>query len=131
MDGSAMLQAPSPSQEFDSAISSRLGKKQDMSAGGPQNVDLPSMAMSYAQQISMLDPSMQQMAITNIQLQSPELATLVQQYLKQLDKDRGTAAGAGPGQPPGGGQNGSPATGGVDMRPLPDQRSPRRTTAIV
>lgn len=117
------MQPPSVSQEFNAAISSRLGKSNSMQQSGTTGVDLPSMAMAYAQQIEMLDPAMQEVALQNLSTVSPELTQLVQQYIKQLDKDRQKVApgmnGAGTG------------TGGVDMRPLPDQRSPRRLTSIV
>ena len=109
--------APSPDQEFDAAIQSRLGKQQIIQGGGAANADLPSMAMIYAQQIAQLDPAMQQMALQNLQLQSPDMAALVQTYLKQMQKDREKIVG---------GTNGS-----VDMRPLPEQRAPRRLTTLV
>jgi len=115
--GSALLEAPTPDQEFHSAISSRLGRQQNMQQSGQQNVDLPSMAMSYAQQISHLDPAMQQMALQNLQTTSPDLAALTGQYLKQLQKDKEQIMAG--------------SQGGVDMRPLPEQRSPRRMTTLV
>jgi hypothetical protein len=78
-------------------------------------VDINQMAQQLAQQISQLPSEQQQLAIQNLNSQSPDLARLVSQILKQM----------GPGQ-----QQAQPATG-VDMRPMPEQRSPRRQTAMV
>jgi hypothetical protein len=78
------------------------------------NVDLPSLAMAQARQISQMPPEQQQAAIQNLQAQSPELAELVVQMLRKLQ------GGGGQGQQP-----------QVDMRPLPEQRSPRRAAGMV
>ena len=78
------------------------------------NVDLPTLAMAQARQISQMPPEQQQAAIQNLQTQSPELAQLVVQMLAKLQ------GGGGQGQQP-----------QVDMRPLPEQRSPRRAAAAV
>jgi len=121
----APIAAPmaSPQQTFDNAIRSRLGLNQNMQQSGMTGVDLPSMAMANAQQISALDPAMQQAALTNLQLSNPPLAALVEQYLKQLQKDRQTTTS-------GLGANGA-AAGAVNMTPLPDARPPRRAASIV
>lgn len=109
--GMPMAPAPSPSQEFAEVISSGIGLKNRMNGGG---ADLQSMAMMQAQQLSQLDPTMQQMAVQNLQSQSPELADLVKQYLAQIQQSKPVINGAQ-----------------VDARPLPDQRSPRRAGASV
>ena len=115
---------PSAQQSFSAAISSRIGNNNNMqSAGVGANVDLPGMAMMWAQQISALDPAMQQAAMANLQAKNPELAQLVEQYLKRLQKDRDAAVKSlgAPGA----------AASGVDARPLPEQRAPRRVASLV
>lgn len=112
-----------PQQSFDNAIKSRLGLNQNMQQSGMTGVDLPSMAMANAQQISALDPAMQQMAITNLQISNPPLAALVEQYLKQLQKDRQQTTN-------GLGANGAAAST-INTTPLPEARGPRRAAGIV
>jgi hypothetical protein len=75
-------------------------------------MDITQLAQGYAQQLAGLPKDQQQMAIQAIQAQSPELAQLVQQLLSAKD-----AQGA--------------QSGGVDVRPLPEQRGPRRLGASV
>jgi hypothetical protein len=77
----------------------------------PMGVDIQTTAQQIAEQIMSMPPDQQQMALQNIQAQSPELAQLVQQFLSQM-------------QPP---QQGA----GVDMRPLPEQLPPRRVAPPV
>jgi hypothetical protein len=62
-----------------------------------------------------MDPNTQQMALQNLQMQSPELADLVKQYLAQMQQSKP------------GGMNGS----SVDMRVQPEARAPRRATPSV
>ena len=76
------------------------------------NADLPTLAMAQARQIIQMPPEQQQAALDNLATQSPELAALVAQMLAKL----------------GGSQSGGPQ---VDMRPLPEQRSPRRAAGMV
>jgi hypothetical protein len=93
----------------------RLGQQ-----GQPQmGADIQQMAQMIAQQYVTLTPQQQQMALQNLQAQSPELAQLVQQYAAQLQQQQGQAEQGQAGQPQ------------VDMRPLPDARSPRRLSASV
>jgi hypothetical protein len=78
------------------------------------NIDLPTMAQAQANMIQRLPPNQQQFALNNLRAQSPELAQLVEQLLKQMGGE--------------GGEEGQP---GVDMRPLPEARSPRRAAGMV
>lgn len=77
------------------------------------NIDLPTMAQAQANMIQRLPPNQQQFAINNLKSQSPELAQLVEQLLRQNG---------------GGSQEQQP---GVDMRPLPEASSPRRAAGMV
>lgn len=81
------------------------------------NIDLPTMAMAQAKQIAPMPEQMQQLALSNLEAQSPELAKLVTQMLAKLKSAQGD-----------GGEGGGT---GVDMRPLPEQRAPRRVVGIV
>jgi len=86
------------------------------SQAGQVGVDMNAFAGMQAQVLGGMDPAEQQRAIATMQATSPDLAKLV---LKQL----GTGAGkAGPA---------APSTGGVDMRPQPEQRAPRRDTPSI
>lgn len=88
-----------------------------------QGMDIHQLAQMLARQFVDLPPDQQQMALENLQQQSPELAQLVQQYAQQMQSQ-----GAGP-QAMGGAVG--RAVQGVDMRPLPEQRAPRREAALV
>lgn len=103
-------------------MTSPLHQGQDLgSAPGQEQapVDMQTLAQSYAQQILALAPQDQEIAMQNLQNLSPELAQLVQQYMKQMQPSGETA----PQQPQ--------QSAGVDMRPLPQQLPPRRDTALV
>jgi hypothetical protein len=102
---------------------SGLNAGQDMSSGAPGGVDINQLAEMLAQQYVTLGADEQQMAMQNLESQSPELAQLVTQAVARLQ-----AQGAGPQSVPG--ATGA-AAAGVDMRPLPDQRGPRRQAAMV
>lgn len=109
--GGETVEAQNPMQ----SMQSQLGMTQKMSqqnGKGNLNVDLPSMAMAEAQRLSSLSPEQQTVALQNLRLQSPEYADMVMQMLQQIRQ---------PGQQ-------SPA---VDMRPMPEQRSPRRAAGMV
>jgi hypothetical protein len=101
---------------FYQGVSSQLSGGQNMQQNGGMQTDLPSMAMNEAQRMLKLNPDMQQMALQNLRLQSPEFADLVKQMLANLKQQTGAMNGAAP---------------AVDTRPLPDQRSPRRQTPSV
>jgi hypothetical protein len=87
------------------------------------NVDMPSLAMQQAMMIQNMPPMQQKVWIDNLRLQSPEFADLVLQMLSSMGKQDPMAAG--------GMTNGTPEAGQVDMRPLPEQKGPRRQQAIV
>jgi hypothetical protein len=112
------MQLGTPPTSFLQAVGSQLSGSQKMGndgqGPGKLNVDLPSMAMAQAQQIAMMDEKQQQLALNNLQAQSPEFAKLVQQMLSKVNSQNGQGQGTG-----------------VDMRPLPEQRSPRRAVAVV
>lgn len=77
------------------------------------NVDLPTFAAAQAQLIGTMPEKFQEMAISNLEAQSPELADLVRQIIASQKKP------------------GSPGSPQMDTRPLPAQRSPRRATPSV
>lgn len=101
-------------QEAGSQLSGdqRLPTGPEGQAGSTVGGDIISLAQGYAQQLSQLPPDQQQQALQAIATQSPELAQLVQQML-------------------GAQQQGQPQAQQVDMRPLPEQRPPRRAAGIV
>jgi hypothetical protein len=109
---------PSPG-DFLASVGSQLSAGQKMpTTNGVQsslNVDLPTLAMQQAQQLAAMPPDQQKLALDNLKAQSPELADLVAQYLKQM----------------GGAQNGASKGPQVDMRPLPNKLPPRRTAQLV
>jgi len=115
-----MMGAGAPPQNgpasFLQSVSSQLKGEQRMKPD-MLNVDLPSFAAAQAQQISAMPKNYQEMAVQNLQGQSPELADLVRQILASMQQNgKGPAAAGGP---------------QMDTRPLPDQRSPRRATPSV
>jgi hypothetical protein len=114
--GGAAMQ-PAPGADPMQGMQSPLAQNQQMQPGG-LNVDIPTMAKAQATMINRLPPQQQQFAIQNLRAQSPELATMVEQLLSQMQ-------GGGEG---GGQAGGAPA---VDMRPLPEAASPRRAAGMV
>lgn len=119
-----------PPQGFDQSTGSPLNAGQRLPTdqnGNPagMNVDLPSMAMAQAQQLSMMPAGAQKAALDNLRAQSPEFADLVLQMLTSLKSQ--------PPQPadPTNGGSGTPSAGQVDTRPAPQQRPARRQTASV
>lgn len=88
-----------------------------MQVGG-MNVDIQSLAQMQAKMIATLPPAQQQFALNNLKMQSADLATLVEQLIAQQQ-----GGGGDQGQGGGGPQ--------VDMRPLPEQKGPRRAAGIV
>jgi hypothetical protein len=87
--------------------------------GLPPGVDIRMMAQAQAQQISQMPPPMQQQALAQIAQSSPELAAVVKQML-------GSQGGGGGGADPTKGP-----VDGVDARPLPEQRPPRRVLSSI
>lgn len=90
---------------------SQLGAGQELGQG--MGADVMELAQGYAEQIAQMPQDQQQMALQALESQSPQLAGLVQQLLGSAGGDQG-----------GGGMQ-------VDMRPLPQQRAPRRESASV
>ena len=81
-------------------------------------LDISKMAFMQAQQISQMPPSSQATAIQNLEATNPELGGMVRQILASMGV-KVPSAQAAAGVP------------GVDMRPLPEQRPPRRTNSPV
>lgn len=115
-----------PGQDAMAGMQSPLSAGQKMQPGQSGAVDLPTMALMNAQTIAGMPPQQQQQAVDNLAMQSPELADLVVQMLKQMGitVQRPGAQQAVPGAA------GAAATQ-VDMRPLPEQKGPRREAALV
>ena len=98
---------------------------------------LVTMASGIAGQLLPLDPASQHLAIQNLRKQSPELADLVIQFLTSMGgAQRQQQQQGGPGGPgaaggmPGLGANGQAAVE-INMKPLPEQRAPRRAATAV
>lgn len=98
-------------------MQSPLNANQQMQQGpgGALNADIPSMAQAQANLIGSLPQAQQTFAINNLRSISPELAEMVQQILSSQEQG---AAQAAPGPQ-------------VDMRPLPEQKGPRRAAGPV
>lgn len=113
--GGAEAGAAPPSNPMESQVNSsqRLPTPsgQAMGSGG---VDIRAMAQSMAQQLGSMPPQQQEMALQNLQQQSPELADMVRQLLAQ----QGGQAQQGQASP-------------IDTRPLPEKLPPRRASASV
>lgn len=129
-----MMSPPAPGEPGDGEVmggvpagmQSSLNAGQDLGAPEGQEqgaVDIQQLATMLAEQYIQLSPDEQQMAMNNLQAQSPELAELVLQEVHRLQ-----ASGAGP-QAMGGALGASVSQ--VDTRPLPEQRAPRRMAAAV
>jgi hypothetical protein len=76
----------------------------------PQQMTVPQMVQSYAQQIMAMPPEQQQSLLAQMEGgegQMPQLAAAVKQFIAQAQK---------------------PA---VNMKPLPEQKPPRRKAALV
>lgn len=115
--------APNPLQQMQSQLNMDQSQGLMPAEGDPAmaGVDIHQMAQMLAEQIVQLPPDQQQMAIDNVQSQSPELAQLVHQMMVQLQGPQGKA-------PQGAVQE---SVSQVNMTPLPEQRSPRRVAATV
>ena len=98
-------------QDFLSRVSSQLTGKNRLQQG-QAGIDLPGMAMAHARLISVLPKSQQEMALRNLDLQSPELGQLVRQMLASMTPE----------------QEGG---GTTDMGPLPNQLPPRRAAGTI
>jgi hypothetical protein len=103
---------PSP-EEYLANMGSALTGRARISPG---QGDIRVVAQQQAQQIAQMPPQEQQQAIQNIAAQSPELAQMVEQLVKQMS---------------GGKPSGGPSAPAVDARPLPEQRAPRRDNPSV
>lgn len=112
-------------------LGSDLNAGQKMQPGQAGAVDLPSMAAMQAKTIASMPPQQQQQAIENLAAQSPELADLVVQMLKQMGVTVQRAQASQPlvqqAMP---GADGA-AAAKVDTRPLPEKLPPRRAAAAV
>jgi hypothetical protein len=107
-------------------LQSGLNEGQRMQPGQAGAVDLPTLAVMQAKVIAGMAPQQQQQAVENLAMQSPELADLVVQMLRQMGVTVQRAEAAQPGL----GAAGAAASQ-INMKPLPEQRPPRREAAIV
>jgi hypothetical protein len=102
-----------------------MGQSQGMApAQGGQaaaGMDIHQMAQQLAESYLNMPPQQQQLALENIKAQSPELAALMMQYVKQMQQMQ-------PAQAQGALQQ---AVSQVDMRPQPEQLPARRIAASV
>lgn len=98
---------------------SPLSPEQELGQGN-MGVALPQLAQTIAQQLLPLSPAMQESALAQLAQEQPELAAMVQQMLSQLQSGSNSTGSAGPTSP-----------AGLDMRPLPEQRAPRRQTPSI
>ncbi len=118
----AAPQPGAPQQQqpnFVDQVQSQLAGNQKLSTGdNPLSVggmDIGQMALAQAKLIQQMSPNLQEMAVQNLRaMMGDQLADLVSQLLKKLAKDTQVA---------------SPT--GIDDRPLPEQRAPRRALASV
>lgn len=106
------MAAPTGSDLFSAAVESKLRS----GGGAGPGIPLTQMAEVIVQMIGNMPPAGQQQTLAQLQQDSPELYNLVLQLL-----DAQSASAAQPPAPSGG--KGVP---GVDMRPMPEQRPPRR-----
>lgn len=97
-------------EQFDQMIQSQLHSGSRMQ--NQLQTDATTYAYMQAQQLAQLDATGQELALRNLQLQSPELADLVRQFLHQVQGPQAVETG-------------------VDMRPLPDKLPPRRTASPI
>lgn len=88
---------------------SRLNASQNLN--GQPGVNLLGMARMQAQMLLAQPPDMRETALENLRVRSPELADLTQQAMNQLEAEQAAAAQTQ-----------------VDMRPMPEQRAPRRAS---
>lgn len=86
------------------------------------NMDIQQMAQMLSQQILALPPQDQELALSNLKAQSPELAQLVEQLVAQQQMPADPSMGMG--------AQGAAATT-VNQQPLPEARAPRRAAATV
>lgn len=117
--------AGSVPQESESGLSAQ----QDMGAPAGEEqmpMDIVSLAEGYATQILNLPDAQKQMALQAIESQSPELYQLVAEFMQLM----GAGELTGQSMLPGDAQAG-PGTGGVDQRPLPEVKPPRREATLV
>jgi hypothetical protein len=106
---------PSP-QDFLSSVSSQLtGETRLNQEQSQKGIDLPTYAMGQAKLLVTMAKPQQEQALRNIQAMSPELADLVKQMLAELQPQEQADSGSA----------------GVDTRPLPQQRPPRRAGGMV
>jgi len=110
-----------------------MGQSQGLApgAGGQAmaGVDIQQMAQQLAQQIMQLPDDQKKMAISNLQTQSPELAQMVEQMIQQFSQLLvQPPAGMGGQAAPSAAQQ---AATQVNMKPMPEQRGPRRAAATV
>lgn len=111
--------APSADEAFNATVGSPLSAKS-------QGVPISQVAQSYAQTLSSMPPEQAKVFLENIKNTMPEIYNMVVQLLAQMQAGAAGAQGAAPAA---GGTPDAlqlPATPGVNMTPMPEQRPPRR-----
>jgi hypothetical protein len=101
------------------AAAQPAGPQVEQEGNQPQKVNVVELAQAYAQKLSQMDPAARQKTLQEMQARSPQLAALVRNYLagSVAQGQQPQAVGGGAGRPV------------VDMRPMPEQRPPRRAGA--
>lgn len=110
--------APTGADLFGAAVSSKLNGGQSLEAGG---VPLTQVAEMILQMLGSMMPKAQKALLDQIKASSPDLYGVIAQMMSQQQA-------AAPATPPP--AQAAPAAPQVDMRPLPEQRPPRRAQLI-
>jgi hypothetical protein len=108
--------APSGAQMFEAAVSSQARAGQAFG----QSVPLEDVARVYANTLLQSDPASQKSMLESLRQTSPELHQKVLQLLQEL---QGQQAAPAP-------STAAAVPGSVDMRPMPEQRPPRRAQLV-
>jgi hypothetical protein len=115
----AQAEANERQQARMAAAAQPAGPQVEQEGNQPQKVNVVELAQAYAQKLSQMDPAARQKTLQEMQARSPQLAALVRNYLagSVAQGQQPQAVGGGAGRPV------------VDMRPMPEQRPPRRAGA--
>lgn len=100
-------------QAMEQAMQQQEDQQEAMMGGDPEE-----MAYKYAQQLMQYNEQEQQMVMQQMEEQMPQMAGLIMQKFQELQQAGGQQAQAQTQE--------QPQEGPVDMRPMPDQKPPRR-----
>jgi len=128
--GGQALNAVAPLAQMQSPLShsQNMGMNSGPEAGNEAmlgGTNILALASRYAAELSQMDPASQHLTLKQLRAQSPELADLVLQFLAGMN---GGMAQQTPLMPA---NANAAAAARVDMRPLPEQRAPRRAAVTV